>query len=144
MGKQIMEGSCKLVFVLQQHVIAGSNWELGLLILLLACSSDTRCKVQIKIQLIQICIAQSDCCRNQNGTRNRIYFMHVYLKLLVYRVYQGSNGELTLATCLGLNWFCSSRNLQLPRHPRFVHFVLEAFPVLSCVVGVILAACSPW
>ena len=41
MGKQIMEGSCKLVFVLQQHVIAGSNWELGLLILLLACSSNT-------------------------------------------------------------------------------------------------------
>ena len=62
MGKQIIEGSCKLVFVLQQHVIAGSDWELGLLILLLACSSDTRCKVQIKIQLIQICIAQSDCC----------------------------------------------------------------------------------
>ena len=25
--------SCKLVFVLQQHVIAGSDWELGLLIL---------------------------------------------------------------------------------------------------------------
>ena len=32
---------------------------------------------------------------------------------------QGSRPELTLATCLQLNWFSSSQNLQLQIHPDF-------------------------
>ena len=38
---------------------------------------------------------------------------------------QGSRPELTLATCLQLNWFSSSQNLQLEIHPRFYQVVVE-------------------
>ena len=112
------------------------------IMLLLTCAQTRGGRgVQMIIQLLPICIVQSDCI--QNWDRNFQNWLHACISWAsICRGGQGSHWELPLATCLELNWFCSSRNLQLGIHPDFAtlsrRYSSSSISVLEGILAVFL------